>query len=721
MSTLYCEGNDFVGLKSIEYGMKIVKETENEKVIALAGNPNVGKSTVFNLLTGMNQHTGNWPGKTVSTAIGKHTYDNVRYNIVDLPGTYSLMAHSAEEEVARDFICFGGADAVVVVCDATCLERNLNLVMQTLEITQNVVVCVNLMDEARKKKIHIDLDKLQELLGVPVVGMSARSEKRLDMLMKAVSDVCLQKHKSSVKRIRYLAAIEDAVSEVEPVLQELCPQDKINTRWLALRLIDYDETLVSSAQVYLGVELINNDRVARALKKADEIIKQAAIEREKLRDRIVSCLILMSEEVSSETVESGECRKNRLDRRLDKILTSKITGIPIMLALLCVVFWLTITGANYPSELLSRGLFWVQDRLTDFFMLINAPDWLHGMLVLGVYRVLAWVVSVMLPPMAIFFPLFTLLEDFGYLPRVAFNLDHYFKKASACGKQSLTMCMGFGCNAAGVVGCRIIDSPRERLIAIITNSFVPCNGRFPTLISIISMFFVTTIALPFQSIVSTMILLCVVLMGIIMTFWVSKLLSKTLLKGMPSSFTLELPQYRRPQIGKVIVRSIFDRTLFVLGRAVIVAAPAGLILWIMANVTIGDATILAHCSEFLDPFGRLLGLDGVIILAFILGFPANEIVVPIIIMTYMATGTITDMASLTELKSLLLDNGWTWVTAISMMLFCLFHWPCSTTCMTIGKETKSFKWTIVSFLAPTVVGIVICFAFNSIVKLIGIV
>ncbi|MFZ2538063.1 MAG: nucleoside recognition domain-containing protein, partial [Oscillospiraceae bacterium] len=388
---------------------------------------------------------------------------------------------------------------------------------------------------------------------------------------------------------------------------------------------------------------------------------------------------------------------------------------------LCIVFWITITGANYPSQLLASGLFWIQDKLVDFFLWLGTPPWVHGVLVLGIYRVLAWVIAVMLPPMAIFFPLFTLLEDFGYLPRVAFNLDHYFKKANACGKQSLTMCMGFGCNAAGVVGCRIIDSPRERLIAIITNNFVPCNGRFPTLIAIITMFFAGIVASPFQSFVSTILLTGVVMLGIFLTFTVSRLLSVTVLKGVPSSFTLELPPYRKPQIGKVIVRSIFDRTLFVLGRAIAVAAPAGMIIWIMANVTIGNLSLLAHCSGFLDPFARLLGLDGVILLAFILGFPANEIVVPIIIMAYMSTGSIIELDNLNLLKTLLVDNGWTWVTAISTMLFCLIHWPCSTTCITIKKETQSIKWTFLSFLLPTVIGMAVCFVFTSVVRILGLV
>jgi len=421
--------------------------------------------------------------------------------------------------------------------------------------------------------------------------------------------------------------------------------------------------------------------------------------------------------VCSDAIRYGKGEYDVRDRAIDRILTDRLTGIPIMILLLLLVFWITVTGANYPSQILSDGLFWIEDRLTDAFRYVSAPDWLHGVIVLGVYRVLAWVVSVMLPPMAIFFPLFTLLEDLGYLPRVAFNLDKYFKKCRACGKQALTMCMGFGCNAAGIVGCRIIDSPRERLIAVITNNFVPCNGRFPTLIAILTMFFVGVAARPFSSLFLSVMLTGVILLGVMMTFLVSGLLSNSILKGVPSSFTLELPPYRKPQIGKVIVRSIFDRTLFVLSRAAMTAAPAGLVIWIMANVTVGDLTLLTRCSNFLDPFAKLLGMDGIILLAFILGLPANEIVVPIMIMAYMSSGSILEINSLSELKQLLVDNGWTWITAVSTMLFSLMHWPCATSLLTIKKETQSLKWTAVSLVVPTAAGILLCFAFANVARL----
>ncbi len=447
------------------------------KVIALAGNPNVGKSTVFNALTGLKQHTGNWTGKTVDSAFGGCQFHNEMYTLVDLPGTYSLMAHSKEEEVARNFICFERPDAVIVVCDATCLERNLNLVLQTIELTQRVVVCVNLLDEAKKKQICVDLDALSKELGVPVVGTTARSKTGLEDLLKTV-EALARDPAPDAKKIKYIAPIEQAISRIEPHLAQRLGQEW-NCRWLALRLIEDDTSMMEEIQRCTGYDPAKDAVLLQLLRRTRTLLSKNGITRENVQDKIVACLVVTAEGICAEAVCYKKCNCHNRDRKIDKYLTNRWTGIPIMVALLALIFWITVSGANYPSQLLSEGLFWVQDRLSDFFAWIHAPNWLHGALVLGVYRVLAWVVSVMLPPMAIFFPLFTLLEDFGYLPRVAFNLDHYFKKANTCGKQALTMCMGFGCNAAGVVGCRIIDSPRERMIAMLTNNFVPCNGRLP--------------------------------------------------------------------------------------------------------------------------------------------------------------------------------------------------------------------------------------------------
>lgn len=433
------------------------------------------------------------------------------------------------------------------------------------------------------------------------------------------------------------------------------------------------------------------------------------------RDDIVTSIYNRAKEISESVVNAPKQKTLDWNNKLDDILTSKWTGFPIMLLILCFIFWLTIVGANIPSAMLSRILFWIEDKLTEIFIFFDAPSWLHGILVLGMYRTGAWVVSVMLPPMAIFFPCFTLLEDFGYLPRVAFNLDRLFKKAGTHGKQALTMAMGFGCNAAGVVACRIIDSPRERLIATLTNNFVPCNGRFPTLIALSMILIGATVHSPFVSFLTSGIVILLVLSGIAVTFIVSYILSKTILKGTPSTFNLELPPYRRPQIGKVIVRSIFDRTLFVLGRAVSVALPAGAITWLVANIMIGDASILNHISGFLDPFGIAIGLDGVIILAFILGLPANEIVLPIIFMSYLSKGAMIELDTIEEMRNVFISNGWTWLTCLNVMLFSLFHFPCGTTLWTIRKETQSLKWTVASFIIPTIVAIIVCFSTTRIV------
>ncbi len=705
-----------VGIKTVDMGLKIKKLTPEDKVIALAGNPNVGKSTLFNNLTGLNQHTGNWSGKTVTNAQGYYKVGNKNLVFVDIPGTYSIMAHSAEEEVARDFICFGGADAIVVVCDATCLERNLNLVLQTIEVAKNVIVCVNLMDEAKRKGICINFEKLSKALGVPVVGTIAREKRSLQHLAAKIEAACKNQQGKTTFQVKYTDIIEEAISILEPAIAKKAG-DKIKARWLSLKMLDYDEGLMKALKDYLGYDISSDSNIIDKLFTAKSLIYDNDITDTDLKDMIVASIVQRAEDICREVVTFENLGYNERDHKIDRILTSRLTGFPIMIALLAFVFWLTITGANYPSRLIASGLFWVEDKLTELFVYCQAPSWLHGMVVLGVYRVLAWVVSVMLPPMAIFFPLFTLLEDLGYLPRVAFNLDKYFKKCCACGKQALTMCMGFGCNAAGIIGCRIIDSPRERLIAMITNNFVPCNGRFPTLIAILSMFFVGSATGMLESVYSTLLLTLIILLGVFMTLVVSKVLSKTILKGIPSFFTLELPPYRRPEIGKVIVRSVFDRTLFVLGRAMTVAAPTGLVIWIMANIKVYDLSLLSHCAGFLDPLARLMGLDGTILFAFILGFPANEIVVPIIIMAYMSEGSILELSSLTELKALLVLNGWTWITAVSTMLFSLMHWPCSTTCLTIRKETGSLKWTIVSFLLPAIIGFLVCCTFAGLARL----
>ncbi|CCZ58585.1 ferrous iron transporter B [Clostridium sp. CAG:710] len=685
---------------------------DNNRIIALAGNPNVGKSTVFNALTGLHQHTGNWPGKTVSNASGYFTFNNLTYKIYDLPGIYSILAHSEEEFVARDFICFGGSDVVVIVCDAGCLMRNLNLVLQVCEITDKVVVCVNLLDEAKKKKIDVDLNKLSDLLGVRVVGTSARSNVGLDELLSNIDLTFGERRKS--RKVRYNQYVEDAIKVISDAI--ILDDNSINKRWVALNLLRDDELLRDKIEEELMIDL-SDEKIDNSIKQARTLLLDGDITISEIDDVLTESINNEASLISSKVVSYLNEDYAKKDRRLDKILTKKSTGIPIMIILFAFIFWLTITGSNYPSMLLQSALFKFENVLFNFFSYLHIPNFVNEALTHGVYRVLAWVVSVMLPPMALFFPLFTILEDIGYLPRIAFNVDGIFKKCKTCGKQALTMAMGFGCNAVGVSGCRIIDSPRERLIAILTNSFVPCNGRFPILISIITMFLVGVEGGFWNSLLGVLILMMVIGFGIFMTFVTSSVLSKTLLKGVPSSFTLELPPYRRPQYGKVIVRSIFDRTLFVLGRAITVAIPAGLVIWCLANININGGSLLSILSNVLDPLGKLLGMDGVILLAFILAFPANEIVIPIIIMSYMSTGNLVDISNLSTLREVLVSNGWTWVTAVSVMLFSLMHWPCSTTCLTVKKETSSIKWTILSIVIPTFCGVVICLIFNALVHI----
>lgn len=605
-------------------------------VVALAGNPNTGKSTIFNKLTGLKQHTGNWPGKTVLLAQGDYTYQGQSYGVVDLPGTYSLSASSPEEEVARDFICSGRPEVTVIVVDATCLERNLHLVLQITQLTSKVVVCVNLMDEAKRRQIEIDLLMLERELGVPVIPTSATKGEGLEMLKDAISRVI------------------NGVIQPEAVAFDINQENP-------------------TASLYAEAE------------------------------RIAEMVV---------TTPSDMCR---LSHRLDQIATSRRFGIPLMLGMLATVLWITIVGANYPSELLTRLFLGIERVLSGLFTRLGSPLWLHDSVVLGMFRGLAWVVSVMLPPMAIFFPLFTLLEDFGYLPRLAFNLDALFQKAGAHGKQSLTMAMGFGCNAVGVIAARIIDSPRDRLLAILTNNLVPCNGRFPILIVMGSIMAGAVIGTQMTSFYAVLIVLTALVMSVLATLLISRLLTATMLRGEPSFFILELPPYRRPQIGTVLVRSFLDRTLTVLWRAVVVAAPCGLITWVLANIWLQDQTLFTHLSLWLQPIGEMMGLDGVILLAFILGIPANEIVLPIIFMGYLSGNTLMEVQGLQAIQGILTANGWTWITALNFVIFTIFHWPCATTLLTIKRETGSLKWTFLAAVLPTAVGIALCTLLTNII------
>ena len=464
------------GTRLLENDFKDLKN-DNGYTIALAGNPNVGKSTIFNSLTGMHQHTGNWPGKTISNATGTCIYKNSDFLFVDIPGTYSIMSNSEEEEIARDYICFGNPDATVVVVDATCLERNLNLVFQVMEITDNVILCVNLLDEAKKKKINIDLEKLSKELGIPVVGTIARKKKTLDILMDTVTKVCNNEIIPKPNKIRYSPKIEESIEKIEIYLKDLFDLPDGLCRWIALKIIDGEEKILHTIEENLHISFMDDSELEKITNEIRENLKSENITSETFKDNIVSSIMEKAETICKKVCYFENKNYSKRDRKIDKILTSKTFGFPIMILFLGIIFWITIIGANYPSELLFSMFSWFQGKLIIFAQTIHCPQWLSDMLILGMYQTLTWVVSVMLPPMAIFFPLFTFLEDLGYLPRIAFNMDGFFKKCCCTGKQMITMCMGFGCNAAGCVGCRIIDSPRERLIAILTNNFVPCNRK----------------------------------------------------------------------------------------------------------------------------------------------------------------------------------------------------------------------------------------------------
>ncbi len=718
-------------------------------LVALAGNPNVGKSTVFNALTGLRQHTGNWPGKTIVRAEGAFAHRGSRIKLVDLPGTYSLQAGSADEEVARDFLLFGRPDVTVAVVDATRLERNLHLVLQILGITDRVVVFLNLMDEARRHGVAVDAARLEKELGVPVVAGSARNRVGIDELIDAAHRVAAGEVRTTPFRlVRHAPAVERAVAALSETVETAFPT-VANSRWVAERLLNTDDAVVTAVRSgelgQIGADAdVNADANAdvndAAVLPIPETAREQVLQRARqlqwdlppdFHDTVTERTYHAAQEIAEGAMRRGLGRAGfDLDRRLDGLLTSRWLGFPLMLGILAVVFWLTIEGANVPSSMLATLLIdTVHPWLTGAGETLRMPWWLSGFLFDGVYLATAWVIAVMLPPMAIFFPLFTLLEDFGYLPRVAFNLDSLFRRAGAHGKQALTMCMGFGCNAAGVVSTRIIDSPRERLIAIITNNFSLCNGRWPTQILVASIFIGALAPAHLAGLVSAAAVVGIAVLGIVMMLAASWLLSRTVLRGEATSFSLELPPYRPPCVLQTLYTSVIDRTLIVLWRAVLFAVPAGAVIWLISNVSLGDASLAAHSVEWLDGPGLLIGLNGVILLAYIVAIPANEIVIPTVLMLTVLTanvagagqgaGVMFELDSTEATGDLLRAGGWTLLTAVNLMLFSLLHNPCSTTIYTIYKETRSARWTTVAALLPVAMGVTVCFLLTQVWRLLA--
>ncbi|AHF92000.1 iron transporter FeoB [Opitutaceae bacterium TAV5] len=733
-----------------------------DSVIALAGNPNTGKSTVFNRLTGLRQHTGNWPGKTIARAEGGFAYSDRRYKIVDLPGTYSLRSASPDETVAREFILFGQPDVTVIVVDASSLERNLNLVLQVLQITERAVLCLNLMDEARAHNLVIDARRLAADLGIPVVPCAARGGEGIDALLAEIHAVATGAVTCKPYRLRLeVPGLREALDDITARLKKNFPA-LAHPEWIGLRLLEGDRSIAdlvtaaaaNAAVIVQGSEFSVQSSESRVQGfdelatppglptpqsttnskpqtlnpepggEAAAIVAAAEAIRWKLpsnyQDRLTEAIYAETARIVGRAVaRKGASRRLDLQNRLDALLTGPWTGFPVMGIAFAIVLWLTISGTNVPSALLGDLFLGKVYPFLHNVAHAHLWSWLAGLLVDGVYLATAWVVSVMLPPMAIFFPIFTMLEDFGYLPRVAFNLDRLFQRVGAHGKQSLTMAMGYGCNAAGVIAARVIDSPRERLIAIITNNFALCNGRWPTQILIATIFLGALAPAGLAGFTATAAVFGVAVLGFVLALLSSWLLSRTVLRGVASTFSLELPPYRPPNILRTLYTSLIDRTLFVLWRAIVFAAPAGAVIWLVSNVAIGNQSLAAWLVEGLDPFGWFLGLNGVILLAYVIAIPANEIVIPTVLMlTVLVTGHAapggeagvlfeTDNDSV---KTLLTHAGWTVLTGVNLMLFSLCHNPCSTTIYTIYKETRSVKWTALATFMPVVIGFVLCAA-----------
>lgn len=652
------------------------------KNILLVGNPNVGKSSIFNILTHSHEHTGNWTGKTVKLA--RKNIINTNYTLIDLPGIYSLSSLSDEEIVAKDTLLFEQYEKIIYVMDSSNIEKNLHLLLQILEINKNIILCLNMVDELDIKGIKINDKKLSEILDIKVIRCSASKNIGIKELIESLDE----ESKSSYNYI-YDYNIEKGISDIFEYLT-----NQFKSRFIALKLLEKDITLVDSIKTKYKLDIIDKD-IQNYLMHVNS---------EEISDSVSNLLNNISKNIYNEVVEIS---KEKEIGTIDKIFSKKIYALPIMFTIMFGIFFITIVLANYPSELLSLIFNKFEICLVNLSNILKIPSYIYEPIIYGIYRVVSFIVSVMFPPLVIFFFLFTYAEESGILPRLAFNFDKVFKCSGCHGKQALTICSGFGCNACAIVGSRIIDSKRDKLIAILTNSFIPCNGRFPMIIALITMFFTNSNNKLQVSLYLTLFVILAILISLLTSF----ILSKTLLKGYNGFFILELPDYKKVKFKKVLKNSLIYKSLSILKKAVLVSIPCGIIIYFMTNTTIGNLSLFKIASNFLEPFGKLLGLDGVILLSFFLALPANEIVLPIIIMGYLGSKNVPMISNYLTIKEVLINNSWTYMTALSTILFSIMHFPCGTTLATIKSEVGT-KWMIYSFFIPLVTGILFLFILN---------
>lgn len=652
--------------------------------ILLCGNPNVGKSSIYNILTHSHEHTGNWTGKTVELSTKKIV--GTDYYLVDLPGIYSLSSLSEEENIAKMTMLFSDYKSIIYVVDATQIEKNLNLLFQILQINKNIILCINMIDELENKNIKLDTNILSNILGIKVIKFSTYKNIGYNELIEAIKEDNYCEY-----NYYYNEEIEKHINNISSYLPV-----GFNNRYMSISVLNKDEYLVKYVKERYGINLENNDVKNYIMN----------INSEEISDQISIKINTLSRIVTNEVFKkSGE---NSISL-LDKIFSNKIYSIIMMTFIMFLIFLITITLANYPSDLLGELFNKFEYFIYKLCLNFNIPKVIYEPILFGVYRVVTFIISVMFPPLVIFFIMWTYAEESGILPRIAFNFDKICSYSNCHGKQCLTMCSGFGCNACAVVGARIMDNKRDRIIAILTNSFIPCNGRFPMIIAIITMFLVNS-----NNKILVSIYLCgFVILAMIISFLISFILSKTILKGYPSFFVLELPEYKKVKLSKILKTSIVYKSLSILKKAILVSIPAGLIIWLLTNININNMSVFLIISNFLDKFAKIIGLDGNILLSFILALPANEIVLPIIIMGYLGNSNISLISDYIGIKSILLNNGWTVNTAICTILFSLMHFPCGTTLSTIKSEI-GYKWAFYSFIIPLITGIVFLLIYNFI-------